>query len=207
MVALAAKRLAYFGPRAVVRLTGGDMQLQVASGTCDRFLSTYVLDLLSEEDMRSLIAEASRVLAARGLLALVSLTHGCTPLSLLVERTWRALYALHPRFVGGGAAPSRYWSSSAPHNGRLCIERNSSGWESPQRWWWQSVLHSDAPESTVVNNRRTLRSSSRAAARGCTFTAGRLVIRRHRKGAALEGIEAERKQQSGWFPKPRPLAR
>lgn len=101
MVTLAQRRLTRFGARAVVRLTGGDMRLDMASGGFDRFVSTYVLDLLSEDDIQSLIAEAHRLLAPGGLLGLVSLTHGFTVLSRSVEKVWWTMYRLRPALVGG----------------------------------------------------------------------------------------------------------
>ena len=101
MTSLAGTRLARFGPRVKVRLTEGGMGLNGDSGTYDRFLATYVLDLLSEGDIRALLLEAHRALVPKGLLLLVSLTHGTTFFSRLVERAWMALYAIRPRLVGG----------------------------------------------------------------------------------------------------------
>jgi ubiquinone/menaquinone biosynthesis C-methylase UbiE len=101
MVALARKRLERFGPRVSVRLTEGETHLDLMPATVDRFLSTYVLDLLSSSDILTLIAEAHRVLTLNGLLGLISLTHGFTAASRLVERAWRALHARRPSLVGG----------------------------------------------------------------------------------------------------------
>jgi ubiquinone/menaquinone biosynthesis C-methylase UbiE len=101
MVRLARARLARFGARARVVLTTGATRLEVESSSFDRFFSTYVLDLLTESDIRSLVAEAHRVLTPGGLLGLVSLTHGFTALSRVVERMWRAAYRVRPEFVGG----------------------------------------------------------------------------------------------------------
>jgi ubiquinone/menaquinone biosynthesis C-methylase UbiE len=101
MVRLAQARLAWFGARARVVLTSGATRLDVESSSFDRFFSTYVLDLLTESDIQSLVGEAHRVLTPGGLLGLVSLTHGFTALSRVVERMWRAAYRVHPTFVGG----------------------------------------------------------------------------------------------------------
>jgi len=101
MVSLARKRLGRFGDRVDVRRTGGEMRLPAASGTIDRFLSTYVLDLLSDDDSRLLILEAHRVLSPGGLLALSSLTHGSGFLPRLIEHAWAFLYSIRPRWVGG----------------------------------------------------------------------------------------------------------
>jgi SAM-dependent methyltransferase len=101
MVGLTAGRLAGFGDRARVVVTSGETLLPVASESFDRFISTYVLDLLTEEDVGSVVAEAHRVLVPGGLLGLVSLTHGFTPLSRAVEKVWVAIHRAKPALVGG----------------------------------------------------------------------------------------------------------
>lgn len=101
MVALAQKRLARFGPRVEVHLTHGDMKLDLDAGAYDRFLATYVLDLLAESDIRALLAEAHRVLMPGGMLGVVSLTHGSGFVSRLVEKAWMAVYSIRPGWVGG----------------------------------------------------------------------------------------------------------
>jgi len=101
MVRLAEKRLAPFGERAAVRLSDGSPELGVATGSVDRLVSNFVLDLLSNQDIATLLEEAYRVLAPGGLLALVSLTRPFTPGSRLVMSGWRLLFALRPSLVGG----------------------------------------------------------------------------------------------------------
>jgi ubiquinone/menaquinone biosynthesis C-methylase UbiE len=101
MVRLSQKRLERFGPRARVLLTDGEMRLDFEANSFDRFLSTYVMDLLSEEDIESLISEARRILTPGGLLGLVSLSEGFTFVTRLVEKLWFSIYKLHPVFVGG----------------------------------------------------------------------------------------------------------
>ncbi len=101
MVALARKRLPRFAPRARVLQTGGETTLDWAPGSFDRFLSTYVLDLLSTDDIQTLIREAHRILAPDGLLGLVSLTHGGSALARLVERLWLGAHRWRPTLVGG----------------------------------------------------------------------------------------------------------
>jgi len=101
MVALARTRLARFGERVAVRQTDGSLQFDEVSGSFERFVSNYVLDLLSASDMAQLLAEAHRLLVAAGRLCLVSLTHGSTPLARLVTRTWTRIHTLEPRLVGG----------------------------------------------------------------------------------------------------------
>jgi ubiquinone/menaquinone biosynthesis C-methylase UbiE len=64
-------------------------------------VSTYVLDLLSREDIAAVLAEARRVLAPEGLLCLVSATHGRTPSERLIMGLAGRLHALSPALVGG----------------------------------------------------------------------------------------------------------
>jgi ubiquinone/menaquinone biosynthesis C-methylase UbiE len=101
MVRLAQARLARFGERVTVRQTDGSLQFGERAGSFDRFVSTYVLDLLSPTDIAHLLDEARRLLVADGTLGLVSLTAGSTRLSRLVAWTWSHLSALDPRLVGG----------------------------------------------------------------------------------------------------------
>ena len=60
-----------------------------------------MLDLLAPEDITALLAEAYRVLKPDGLICLVSLTHGNSIFSRLVESVWTSLYGLKPALVGG----------------------------------------------------------------------------------------------------------
>lgn len=101
MVRLARSSLSRFGERVTVRQTDGSLRFPKASGSCDRFVSTYVLDLLSAPDIACVLSEAHRFLAADGRLCLVSLTYGVTPLARLVTWSWARLHALEPRLVGG----------------------------------------------------------------------------------------------------------
>jgi ubiquinone/menaquinone biosynthesis C-methylase UbiE len=106
MISLSRRRLERFAERAHVLLTSGDPRLAAETGAFDRFVSTYVLDLLSTEDIAAVLLEAHRVLAPGGLLGLVSLTHGFTLASRLVERIWSAVYSRSPSSVGGCRALS-----------------------------------------------------------------------------------------------------
>lgn len=101
MVELAREKLAPWSDRAQVQQTGGAPVVPLPDAQCDRFLSIYVLDLLSAEDARRVVAEAGRVLLPRGRLCLASLTFGQGALSRAVSRTWTALYGWRPRLVGG----------------------------------------------------------------------------------------------------------
>jgi ubiquinone/menaquinone biosynthesis C-methylase UbiE len=101
MAALARERLGRFGDRAAVRLTNGDPHVDAPAGGYDRFVSNYVLDLLSDEDARKLVSEAYRLLRSGGFLCLVSLSNGVAPVSRLVSRVWAAVHAVRPTLVGG----------------------------------------------------------------------------------------------------------
>jgi ubiquinone/menaquinone biosynthesis C-methylase UbiE len=101
MVELARKRLEPWRDRAEVRRTTGSMTLDLPACGFDRFVSTYVLDLLGEDDISRLLAEARRLLSPDGRLCLAGLTHGRAPLARLVSRTWQAVHALRPSLVGG----------------------------------------------------------------------------------------------------------
>jgi len=101
MVRLAQSRLDRFGARVTVRLADGSLQFAEASGSFERFVSTYVLDLLAVSDIIQLLAETHRLLVAGGRVRLVSLTYGSTRLSRLLTRSWTRLHALDPRLVGG----------------------------------------------------------------------------------------------------------
>lgn len=101
MVTLASGRLKQWRDRAVIQQSDGTFHIETPEGHADRFICTYVLDLLSEGDIQAVVAEAHRVLASDGLLGLVSLTNGAKPLSRLVATAWQKLHALSPWIVGG----------------------------------------------------------------------------------------------------------
>ena len=101
MVALARERLAPWRDRTRVEQSDGSPRLHAPDGTFDRFVSTYVLDLLSKEDIAVVLAEARRVLAPEGRLCLVSATHGRTPSERLIMGFAGRLHALSPTLVGG----------------------------------------------------------------------------------------------------------
>jgi SAM-dependent methyltransferase len=101
MLDLARARLAPWKERASVLRRDGSGPLPLASGGADRFLSTYVLDLLAEDEIAATLREARRVLTPGGLLCLASLTFGRIFPARVVSRAWSALSALNPRLVGG----------------------------------------------------------------------------------------------------------
>jgi ubiquinone/menaquinone biosynthesis C-methylase UbiE len=101
MIHLAQARLARFGPRVEIWQTDGSLQFEAASASYDRFVSTYVVDLLSLSDIATLLSEAHRLLTREGRLCLVSGTHGSTGLPRLLTGLWTRLHALRPALVGG----------------------------------------------------------------------------------------------------------
>jgi ubiquinone/menaquinone biosynthesis C-methylase UbiE len=124
MARLATERLASFGSRATVRLTEGGPPADEPSESCDRFVSNFVLDLLSPQDIESVIREAHRMLRPGGLLGLSSLTFGFTTASRIVSWTWLKIHALRPALVGGcrplellHALPGKAWK--VRHQDRL----------------------------------------------------------------------------------------
>jgi ubiquinone/menaquinone biosynthesis C-methylase UbiE len=101
MVRLAEKRLEPWADRASVTLSEGDAPDADPPASCDRFVSNYVLELLPEEESRSMVRAARRMLRPEGLLCLTSLSTGIGPWSRAVARAWTWLQARRPSVVGG----------------------------------------------------------------------------------------------------------
>lgn len=101
MVHLARARLAPFGSRAEVTLTEGGPAIPRPDASCDRWVSNFVLDLLSGQDIEAVLAEAHRMLRPGGLLCVASLSTGTTALSRAVAFAWSAIHRVSPRIVGG----------------------------------------------------------------------------------------------------------
>lgn len=101
MIELAQSRTVRFGDRAAIQQTSGTTRIDLPDAAFDRFISTYVLDLLSEKDIDSILSEAYRVLTKGGLVGLVSLTRGSRGLSRFVTWIWERLHQFSPMLVGG----------------------------------------------------------------------------------------------------------
>lgn len=101
MVRLAQERLAPYSSRAEVVLTEGGPPVEEPAASYDRFASSYVFDLLSEEDIRSVLREAHRILRPGGLLCASSLSRGAGVPSRVVARIWGWVQARAPSLVGG----------------------------------------------------------------------------------------------------------
>lgn len=101
MVAIARDRLAPFGERATVIQTDGSLEFDCPAGSADRVVATYLLDLLSTDDIRAVLADAHRVLGSAGRLCLAGLTWGERPIGRFVTRLWASVHAVRPKWVGG----------------------------------------------------------------------------------------------------------
>lgn len=101
MVRLARQRLAPWQGRAQVIQSDGAMRFPLPDRSASHVVSTYVFDLLSEDEVRAALAEAHRVLAPGGRLCLASMTHGATVASRMLCTVWEGLYRLHAPLVGG----------------------------------------------------------------------------------------------------------
>lgn len=101
MVGLARQRLARFANRAELLLTDGTLRFALPDASFDRFVTNYVLDLLSPDDIRQVLLEAYRLLKPEARLCVVSLTCGHNALSRMLTWVWNAVHRLNPKLVGG----------------------------------------------------------------------------------------------------------
>ncbi len=101
MVDIARRRLEPWRDRAEVILSDGSIKLNLKERSCDRFISTYVLDILDEGEIKALLKEVYRTLSPDGLLCLLSLAYGETLISRLLSGLWMAIYKIRPLIVGG----------------------------------------------------------------------------------------------------------
>jgi len=76
MIGLAKERLEAYSERAKVIQSDGAINFPLPDHSADRVLCNYVLDLLSDDDIRRFFMEAHRVLMPGGRLCLASLTEG-----------------------------------------------------------------------------------------------------------------------------------
>ena len=127
MVELATARLAPFGDRAAVTLASGKIAFPLQDRSVDRVLSTYVLDLLSCPAVHAFLAEARRVLQPGGLLCLVGITHGTTPLARIVMGAWQWLFVQKPHWVGG-CRPTRFAEHLAPAEWKIRFRTVTVAW-------------------------------------------------------------------------------
>jgi len=101
MVAIAEQRLADYRQRTKVAQSDGFVHFPIADNSVDRVISTYVLDLLSGDDIKLFFADACRVLVPGGKLCLVGLSAGVTLPSHIVSFLWNTVFHMRPSLVGG----------------------------------------------------------------------------------------------------------
>ena len=101
MIDLASERLARFGDRARVDLVSGLPPLPGDDHSFDRFVASYVFDLLSDDLTTSILEEARRLLTADGRLCVVALAPGGTAPARAVCSAWEALWRRSPSLLGG----------------------------------------------------------------------------------------------------------
>jgi len=101
MIGLAKCRLEAYAERARVALSDGSVEFPLPDHSVDRVVSNYVLDLLSEANIRRFFREARRTLAPGGKVCLASLTRGISLPARILSSLWTALFRLSPGIVGG----------------------------------------------------------------------------------------------------------
>lgn len=101
MVAIATDRLRPHAARAEARVAPDPLTIPVPDDSADRFVSTYVFDLLSGPRRDLMLAEAARVLAPAGIAGFVNLSFGQRGLARSVSRRWLSLWQRWPKAVGG----------------------------------------------------------------------------------------------------------
>merc|ERR1719446_1563408 len=105
MIKSAVARLSPFADRAELRRIEDGDPSRFGEGyqdaSVDVVISTYVLDILSDQDMELMLGEAYRVLKRGGVLCLSGLTYGQDWRTRAVGAGWALLHALVPALVGG----------------------------------------------------------------------------------------------------------
>jgi SAM-dependent methyltransferase len=101
MVALAGKRLERFGPRARVFEHTGALRSLFGEMKFNRIVTSYVLDLLPEDQIE-IFMEASRdALAPGGFLCAASIAPGAGFAASTVSSVWSAIHRISPVLTGG----------------------------------------------------------------------------------------------------------
>lgn len=101
MVAITASRLVRWKERAKVERIPPDGPISEEDRSFDRFVSNYVLDILSARAIHLLLEEAHRILTPGGLLCLISLTSGTGVACRLASTIWKLVYRMDPGLLGG----------------------------------------------------------------------------------------------------------
>jgi len=101
MVNLATAELEPWAERAAVHLSGGEPEFSPYGGLFDRFVSTYVFDLLSVEEIEESLSAAHRCLQNGGWLCVAGLTQGSSLVSSTTSNAWSLVHRIRPSLVGG----------------------------------------------------------------------------------------------------------
>lgn len=101
MINLSKNRILKFGERVSVHKSSGELGFLLPNEYADRFVSNYVLDILSFDEIETIINEAKRVLKKDGLLCLSGLTYGKRGFSKLWTMFWQLRFYINPKWVGG----------------------------------------------------------------------------------------------------------
>ena len=101
MVRLATDRLAVFGDRHQVMSSEGGFELGRYGDSFDRIVATYVLDLLSPNEIQQFLTGAHATLAKGGLLCVAGLTKGTGVISTSISTIWTLIHRINPAWVGG----------------------------------------------------------------------------------------------------------
>ncbi len=101
MAGIAQETLAQYTPRAEVVLTNGELPMVEQDQSYDRFVSTYVFDLLSDNDTVAVISEAHRLLRKDGRICLASITSGTNVITRIVSAITRMIHRVLPSLIGG----------------------------------------------------------------------------------------------------------
>lgn len=101
MVRIARERLKRFGGRARVHPSDGGFDVPSQGGPFDRFVTTYVLDLLNPADIQAVLATAYAAMPPGGLFCHAGLTVGTGPVSRAASGLWALVHRLKPMLLGG----------------------------------------------------------------------------------------------------------
>lgn len=121
MVDLARQKLAPWQDRARVEQIEHQQSFPTADASADRFLSTFVFDLLSDADADWALREAYRILKPGGLLCVTGLTGGATRFARLVTCAWERIHSWSPRLLGG-CRPTRFQTHLSDECWRVASE-------------------------------------------------------------------------------------
>lgn len=101
MVGLARNRLDRFGERCRIHPSDGGFDFSSYGGPFDRFVTTYVLDLLNAEDIARVFAGTHAAMGSGGIFCHAGLTVGNGPVSWTTSLAWSLVHRVRPLLVGG----------------------------------------------------------------------------------------------------------